>query len=44
MDLLCWMGYTAKTLRMMAERLDEEDDADEYEQEYQNILANLDGK
>ncbi|RKP24472.1 mannosyl-oligosaccharide glucosidase [Syncephalis pseudoplumigaleata] len=42
LDLLCWMGYTAKTLKMMAVRLGEEDDADEYEQEYQNIVANID--
>ncbi|RKP05923.1 glycoside hydrolase [Thamnocephalis sphaerospora] len=42
LDLLCWMGYMAKTLRMVAERLEEHDDADEYDMQYNNILANID--
>ncbi|CAB4480583.1 glycoside hydrolase [Rhizophagus irregularis] len=40
-DLMCWVGFMARSLKEIAERLEEEDDADDYTKEYKNIVANL---
>lgn len=41
---MCWVGFMARSLKEIAERLEEEDDADDYTKEYKNIVANLNGK
>ncbi|GES73190.1 glycoside hydrolase family 63 protein [Rhizophagus clarus] len=40
-DLMCWVGFMARSLKEIAERLEEEDDFDDYAKEYKNIVANL---
>ncbi|RIA87932.1 Glycoside Hydrolase Family 63 protein [Glomus cerebriforme] len=40
-DLMCWMGFMARSLKDIAERLEEEDDVYDYTKEYKNIVANL---
>lgn len=40
---MCWVGFMARSLKEIAERLEEEDDADDYTKEYKNIVANLNG-
>ncbi|CAG8620125.1 14944_t:CDS:10 [Funneliformis caledonium] len=40
-DLMCWVGFMARTLKDIAERLGEEDDAEDFGEEYKNIVANL---
>jgi hypothetical protein len=41
---MCWVGFMARSLKEIAERLEEEDDIDDYTKEYKNIVANLNGK
>lgn len=41
LDLLCWMGMMTDSLRLLAERLDLEDDVFEYDEVYQNIIENI---
>jgi mannosyl-oligosaccharide glucosidase len=43
-DLMSWMGFFARTMREVAEYLDEEDDAVEYRRHERGILANLEGE
>lgn len=41
LDLISWMGFFSKTMSEIAEFLGEEDDRLEYEDNYGNILANI---
>ncbi|ORX92341.1 glycoside hydrolase [Basidiobolus meristosporus CBS 931.73] len=41
LDLHCWMGFMSRTLRDVAVYIGEEDDADEFEDVYENIIENL---
>ncbi|CAG8438177.1 10724_t:CDS:10 [Acaulospora colombiana] len=41
-DLMCWVGFMARSLADIAKRLDKEDDAEDFAKQYKNILANLD--
>ncbi|KDN45932.1 glycoside hydrolase family 63 protein [Tilletiaria anomala UBC 951] len=41
LDLHCWMGFFARTMRIIAETVGEEDDVDEYERHEEGIRANL---
>ncbi|CAI2190994.1 5523_t:CDS:10, partial [Funneliformis geosporum] len=40
-DLMCWVGFMARTLKDIAERLGDDDDAEDFGREYKNIVANL---
>ncbi|GAA5820504.1 hypothetical protein JCM11251_003021 [Rhodosporidiobolus azoricus] len=40
-DILSWMGFFARTMRDVAEFLEEEEDAEEYDEQYDAIVANL---
>ncbi|GAA5999150.1 mannosyl-oligosaccharide glucosidase [Rhodotorula paludigena] len=41
-DLMSWMGFFSRTMRDVAEFLGEEDDIEEYEEQFEDIVANLD--
>ncbi|CAG8580665.1 5246_t:CDS:10 [Paraglomus brasilianum] len=40
-DLICWVGFMARSLRDIAEQLNEEDDYDDFDEEYHNIVENI---
>ncbi|KAG9307496.1 hypothetical protein G9A89_017326 [Geosiphon pyriformis] len=40
-DLISWVGFMARTLKDIALALNEDDDAEDYEDDYNNIVANL---
>ncbi|KAG0203804.1 Processing alpha glucosidase I [Mortierella sp. GBA30] len=42
-DLLSWIGFMSKRLEKIAKIIGEEDDAEEYEDHYKAIVANVDG-
>lgn len=44
LDLMCWMGFFARTMGEIAEYVGEVDDLAEYKRNENNILANLDGQ
>ena len=41
LDLLCWMASMTQTMKLVADRLGEEDDAFEYEEVYENMVENI---
>ncbi|GAA5975706.1 hypothetical protein JCM11641_005843 [Rhodosporidiobolus odoratus] len=41
-DLASWMGFFARTMRDVAEFLEEEEDAEEFEEQYEAIVENID--
>ncbi|KAF9584660.1 Processing alpha glucosidase I [Lunasporangiospora selenospora] len=41
-DLLSWIGYASRNLQSIAEMIGEEEDAEEYEDHYNAIRANID--
>jgi len=42
-DMLSWIGFMSKRLEKIAKIVGEEDDAEEYEDHYKAIVANVDG-
>ncbi|RIB03101.1 Glycoside Hydrolase Family 63 protein [Gigaspora rosea] len=40
-DLMCWVGFMARSLRDIAERLNEEDDVEDFSKHYKDIINNL---
>lgn len=42
-DLASWMGFFARTMRDVAEFLGEEDDVDDFGEQYDAIVGNIDG-
>lgn len=44
LDLISWMGFFTKTMGEIAEFLGEEDDQDEFEGNYEAIVANIEGE
>ncbi|GAA5925076.1 hypothetical protein JCM10213_000525 [Rhodosporidiobolus nylandii] len=41
-DLASWMGFFARTMRDVAEFVEQEEDAEEYDEQYDAIVANID--
>ncbi|CAG8462998.1 7789_t:CDS:10 [Acaulospora morrowiae] len=41
-DLMCWVGFMARSLMRVAEKLGKDDDIEDFTKQYKNILANLD--
>jgi hypothetical protein len=44
LDLISWMGFFTRTMKEIAEFVGEEDDAAEFEELEEAILANIDGQ
>lgn len=43
LDLISWMGFFSRTMSEIAEFLGEEEDVVEFEENYEGIVANIDG-
>ena len=43
-DLMCWMGFFARTMGEIAEYLGEEKDLEEYRRNERNVVANIEGE
>jgi mannosyl-oligosaccharide glucosidase len=44
LDLLCWIGFFTRTMKSIAEFIEEKDDVLEYEKNYEAIIGNIDGR
>lgn len=42
-DLASWMAFFSRTMREVAEFLGEEDDIDDFDEQYEDIIGNIDG-